>query len=92
MPAPVNLDGRRGHAELKATAIRRLLQDVEADQRLRARQDALEAQLIAAPAVTWAEVADNARYLIGLLAASRSAVQGVDCERARRHAPLDRGR
>jgi hypothetical protein len=71
MPTTITLDERRGHAELKATEIRRLLQTVETDQKeLRARQEALEAQLTALPAATWAEAADKARYLIGLLAAT----------------------
>jgi hypothetical protein len=67
----IKLDERRGHAELKATEIRRLLQGVAADQKeLRARQEALEEQLAAAPSATWEEAADKARYLIGLLAAT----------------------
>lgn len=71
MPTTIKLDERRGHAERKATEIRRLLQAVEADQKgLRARQEELEAQLTAAPAATWPEAADKARYLIGLLAAT----------------------
>ena len=71
MPSAIILDERRGHAELKATEIRRELQAVEADQKeLRTRQEALETQLAALPAATWEEAADKARYLIGLLAAT----------------------
>ena len=67
----VDLDKRRGMAAQKATSLRRLLSDVEANEKsLRLRQEALEAQLIAAPAATWAEAAEKARYLLGLYAGS----------------------
>jgi hypothetical protein len=67
----VDLDKRRGMAAQKATSLRRLLSDVEANAKsLRQRQEALEAQLIAAPAATWAEAAEKARYLLGLYAGS----------------------
>jgi hypothetical protein len=70
----IQLDEHRGTAELEATEIRRLLQSVEADQSaLRERQEALETQLIAAPAATWLEAAEKARYLIGLLAGTPAA-------------------
>ena len=66
----VDLDKRRGIAAQKATSLRRLLSDVKANEKsLRLRQEALEAQLIAAPAATWAEAAEKARYLLGLYAA-----------------------
>ena len=68
---PITLDGRRGMAAQKATEIRRLLAEVEAnEQSLRARQEELEMQLIAAPATTWFEAAQKARYLLGLFAAT----------------------
>jgi hypothetical protein len=65
----VSLDGRRTILEQKATDIRRLLQAVAADEQiLRARRAELEAHLAAAPAQTWLEAADKARYLLTLFA------------------------
>jgi hypothetical protein len=70
----VDLDGRRGMAAQKATELRRLVADVAADgARLRTRQDALEQQLLAAPASGWPEAAEKARYLITLFAATQDA-------------------
>jgi hypothetical protein len=67
----VDLDRRRGMAAQKATDLRRLLSEVEANTKdLRRRQDELEAQLAAAPAATWPEAAEKARYLLGLLVAT----------------------
>jgi hypothetical protein len=67
----VDLDKRRGMAAQKATSLRRLMSDVEANEKsLRLRQEALEAQLIAAPAASWADAAEKARYLLGLYAAT----------------------
>jgi len=68
---PVDLDKHRGMVAQKATDLRRLLSEVEANATsLRQRQEELETQLTAAPAVTWAEAAEKARYLLGLFAAS----------------------
>ena len=68
---PVDLDKHRGMAAQKATDLRRLLSEVEANaNKLRLRQGELEAQLITAPAVTWPEAAEKARYLLGLFAAT----------------------
>ena len=68
---PVDLDKHRGMAAQKATDLRRLLSEVEANaQDLRRRQNELELQLAAAPAATWAEAAEKARYLLRLFAAS----------------------
>jgi hypothetical protein len=70
---PVELDQHRGMAAQKATDLRRLLTEVAAnEQALRATQDKLEAQLIAAPASNWEEAADKARYLLSVLAATPS--------------------
>jgi hypothetical protein len=70
---PVDLDQHRGMAAQKATDLRRLLSEVAANERtLRATQDELEAQLIAAPALNWQEAADKVRYLLSLLAATAS--------------------
>jgi hypothetical protein len=67
----VELDQHRGMAAQKATDLRRLLAEVAAnEQALRATQDALEAQLVAAPASNWQEVADKVRYLLSVLAAT----------------------
>jgi hypothetical protein len=70
---PVELDQHRGMAAQKATELRRLLAEVAANERtLRATQDALEAQLLAAPASNWEEAADKVRYLLSVLAATPS--------------------
>lgn len=71
---PVDLDQRRGMAAQKATELRRLLSEVEANELLlRTRQQELEDQLLAAPALTWADAADKARYLLALFASSPAA-------------------
>jgi hypothetical protein len=71
---PIMLDERRGMAARQATEIRRRLIQVEADQRgLRERRTELEKFLIAAPAQTWEEAAEKARYLIGLFALTSPA-------------------
>jgi hypothetical protein len=70
----INLDRRRGMAAQKATELRRLLADVEADQRaLRVRQEELEAHLLASPATNWYDAAEKAGYLLNLFAASLPA-------------------
>jgi hypothetical protein len=67
----IDLDQHRGMAAQKATDLRRLLANVEANEKeLRLRQDELETHLIAAPAANWLEAADKARYLLNLLAAT----------------------
>lgn len=71
---PTNLDAHRGMAAQKATNLRRLRSEVEADQEaLRARQAALEDMLVAAPAADWPEAVEKARYLLGLFAQSADA-------------------
>jgi hypothetical protein len=70
----IDLDHHRGMAAQKATDLRRLLADVETNERaLRLRQDELEKCLTAAPAATWQEAADKARYLLKLFGASLDA-------------------
>jgi hypothetical protein len=65
----IDLDHHRGMAAQKATDLRRLLADVEANERaLRARQDELESHRVAAPAANWHEAAEKARYLLNLFA------------------------
>jgi hypothetical protein len=71
---PTPLDAHRGMAAQKATDLRRLLSEVEADQvALQARQTQLEDLLSAAPAKTWPEAIEKARYLLGLFAQSSAA-------------------
>jgi len=78
---PIVLDQRRGMAAQKATEIRRRLTEVNADQAaLRERQGELEKVLAAAPAQTWLEATEKARYLIDLFAAT---AQGQDPRRRR---------
>jgi isochorismate hydrolase len=65
----IDLDQHRGMAAQKATELRRLLTEVEANQdALRLRQEELEAHLIAAPAADWHEASEKARYLLNLFA------------------------
>ena len=66
---PVDLDKHRGMAAQKATDIRRVLADVEANAKLlRDRQGAVEVQLLEVPATSWAEAAAKARYVLNLYA------------------------
>jgi hypothetical protein len=72
--APVDLDSHRGMASQKATDIRRVLAEVEANARaLRDRQGILESQLLSAPATSWPEAAAKARYVLNLYAAGLAA-------------------
>jgi hypothetical protein len=76
---PISLDSQRGMAAQRATEIRRLRAEIEADEAsLRKRQSELEAQLLATPALSWPEAADKARYLLNVLAASP---EGLDPRR-----------
>src|SRR5947209_866271 len=78
---PVKLDKHRGMSAQKATDLRRLLAEVAANERaLRATQEELDTQLIAAPASSWEEAADKVRYLLSVLAATPS---GQDPRRKR---------
>jgi hypothetical protein len=71
---PIELDQHRGMAAQKATGSRRLLAEVEANERvLRLRREELEAHLLAAPAANWRDVAEKARYIVGLYAATLNA-------------------
>jgi hypothetical protein len=70
----IELDQHRGMAAQKATKLRRLLADVEADKKaLRLRQDELESHLLAAPAANWPEAAEKAGYLLNLFAGTLAA-------------------
>jgi hypothetical protein len=67
---PVDLDKHRGMAAQKATDIRRVLADVEANARLlRDQQGLVEIQLLTVPATSWPEAAAKARYVLNLYAA-----------------------
>jgi hypothetical protein len=82
---PTNLDAHRGMAAQKATDLRRLRSEVEADQEaLRARQAELEDLLAAAPATDWQEAVEKTRYLLGLFA------QNLDASDLRRRKLIDR--
>ena len=70
----IDLDQHRGMAAQKATELRRLLADVEANEKeLRRRQEDLESHLLAAPALNWHEAAEKAGYLLNLFSASLTA-------------------
>ncbi len=50
---PIDLDSHRGMAAQKATELRRLMAEVQANERaLRLQQDELELHLLAAPATS----------------------------------------
>lgn len=67
MDPPVILDRHRGMAAQQATDLRRLLTEVEENEAtLRQRQEDLESRLATAPATTWVEAAERARYLLKL--------------------------
>src|SRR6202022_2963486 len=67
---PADLDKHRGMASQKATDIRRVLAEVEANAKvLRDRQGTLESQLLSAPAASWQEAAAKSRYVLNLYAA-----------------------
>ena len=71
---PIDLDQHRGMSAQKATGLRRLLAEVESNERsLRLRQDELETQLLASPAANWHDAAEKARYLLNLFAATIGA-------------------
>lgn len=68
---PVELDGRRGTAALKATDLRRALADIDADAKeLRDHQSQIEMRLLATRPSTWPEAATNTRYVLKLYAES----------------------
>ena len=67
---PIELDKHRGMAAQKATDIRRVLADVEANAKLlRDKQGVVEIQILAAPAASWPEAVAKARYVLNLYAA-----------------------
>ena len=61
-------------AAQKATDIRRVLADVEANAKLlRDKQGVVELQLLAVPAASWSEAVAKARYVLNLYSASLAA-------------------
>ena len=71
---PVDLDKHRGMASQKATDIRRVLAEVEANAKIqRDRQGILESQLLTTQASSWPEAAAKARYVLNLYAADLAA-------------------
>jgi hypothetical protein len=70
----IELDQHRGMAAQKATDLRRLLSEVEANEAaLRLRQEELESHLLAAPAANWQDAAEKAGYLLKLFAITLAA-------------------
>ena len=68
---PIDLDKHRGMAAQKATDIRRVIADVEANAKLlRDRQGEAEIQLLTVPAENWPEAVAKARYVLNLYSAS----------------------
>ena len=68
---PIELDKRRGMAAQKATDIRRVIAEVEANAKLlRDKQGVAEIQLLAVPATSWPEAVAKARYVLNLYSAS----------------------
>jgi hypothetical protein len=70
----IKLDQHRGMMAQKETEIRRLVAEVETNEKeLRSRQEALELQLVALPAATWRDAAEKARYLLNVFATTPAA-------------------
>ena len=70
----VDLDKHRGMSAQKATDIRRVIAEVEANAKLlRDRQAAVEIQLLTVPATAWPEAVAKARYVLNLYAADLAA-------------------
>jgi hypothetical protein len=68
---PIDLDKHRGMAAQKATDIRRVVAEVEANaKQLRDKQSLVEIQLLDVPAETWPEAMAKARYVLNLYSAS----------------------
>ncbi len=70
----IELDQHRGMAAQKATEVRRQIAEVEANrQTLRVRQEELEKNLLAAPALSWHEASEKARYLLTIFSTTQEA-------------------
>ena len=71
---PIELDRHRGMAAQKATDIRRVIADVEANAKLlRDKQGVVEIEILAAPATSWPEAVAKARYVLNLYSAGLPA-------------------
>ncbi len=71
---PIELDKHRGMAAQKATDIRRVIADVEANAKLlRDKQGVVEIEILAAPATSWPEAVAKARYVLNLYSAGLAA-------------------
>ena len=67
---PIDLDKHRGMAAQKATDIRRVVTEIEANAKLlRDRQGAVEMQILAVPTTLVSEAVAKARYVLNLYAA-----------------------
>jgi hypothetical protein len=68
---PIELDKHRGMAAQKATDIRRVIAEVEANAKLlRDKQGVVEIEILAVPAISWPEAVAKARYVLNLDSAS----------------------
>jgi hypothetical protein len=68
---PIELDKHRGMAAQKATDIRRVIAEVEANAKLlRDGQGVVEIEILAVPAISWPEAVAKARYVLNLYSAS----------------------
>jgi hypothetical protein len=68
---PIELDKHRGMAAQKATDIRRVIAEVEANAKLlRDGQGVVEIEILAVPAFSWPEAVAKARYVLNLYSAS----------------------
>jgi hypothetical protein len=68
---PIELDKHRGMAAQKATDIRRVVAEVEANAKLlRDKQGVVEIEILAVPAISWPEAVAKARYVLNLYSAS----------------------
>lgn len=68
---PIELDKHRGMAAQKATDIRRVIAEVEANAKLlRDRLGVVEIEILAVPAISWPEAVAKARYVLNLYSAS----------------------
>jgi len=67
---PIDLDKHRGMAAQKATDIRRVVTEIEANAKLlRDLQGAVEMQILAVPTTLVSEAVAKARYVLNLYAA-----------------------
>ena len=71
---PIELDKHRGMAAQKATDIRRVIAEVEANAKLlRDKQGVVEIEILGAPATSWPEAVAKARYVLNLYSAGLPA-------------------